>query len=142
AIGFYYQHLSLDPLQFASLLHPANAFGHPFEVTRQSGLRTWSGVGQQRLLWVRRQCGGWCPLRRHRRGLPLGGGGGLRRRRWDLRKNFQVSGLEPSHLALHLVLSASEPLNGLQQRVEALRHLLRLLRIDGGDGWRARRDRL
>jgi hypothetical protein len=54
------------------------------------------------------------PLRRHRRGLPLGGSRGLRRRRWDLRKNFQVSGLEPSHLALHLVLSGSEPLNGLQ----------------------------
>src|SRR4029077_8743952 len=62
--------------------------------------------------------------------------------RWDLRKNFQVGGLQPSHLALHLVLSGSEPLNGLPQRVESLRHLLRPLRVEGGDGWHARRDRL
>src|SRR4029077_14038186 len=34
-----------------------------------------------------------------------------------------------------------EPLNGLPQPVEALRHLLRLLRVEGGGGWR-RRDRL
>jgi hypothetical protein len=94
------------------------------------------------LLWVRRQRGGWCPLRRHRRGLARGGSGGTEgRRRGDPRKNFLVGGLQPSHLTPNLFLSGSEPPNGLPQLVEALRHLLRLLRVEGGGGWR-RRDRL
>ena len=71
-----------------------------------------------------------------------GGSGGTEgRRRGDHPgKNFLVGGLQPSHLTPNLFLSGGEPLNGLSQPVEALRHLLRLLRVEGGGGWR-RRDR-
>src|SRR4029077_17574945 len=104
------------------------------------------------LLWVGRQRGGWCPLGRHRRGLARGGSGGTEgRRRWNLGKNFLVGGLQPSHLTRNLFLSrrkmtrnlflsGSKPPNGLPYLVEALHHLFRLLRVEGGGGWR-RRDR-
>ena len=91
--------------------------------------------GDATLLWVGRQRGSWCPLR-HRWGLARGGRGGTGgRRRWDLGKNFLVGGLQPSHLTPNLFLSGSKPPNGLPQLVEALRHLLRLLRVEGGGGW-------
>ena len=91
------------------------------------------------LLWMRRQrcelcCGGTAG------GLRVGAAGGPGRRRGDPGKNFLVGGLQPSHLTPNLFLSGGEPLNGLSQPVEALRHLPCLLRVEGGGGWH-RRDR-
>jgi hypothetical protein len=104
------------------------------------GASSFNRQGSPRRLWAGRV--GWCPLRRHRGRLTRGGRGGTggRRRRWDPGKNFLVGGLQPSHFTPKLFLSGSELPNGLPQLVEALRHLLHLLRVDGS-GWR-RRDRL
>ena len=48
-------------------------------------------------------------------GLRAGATGDCPRRRLDLSENFRVGCLQTRHLALHLVLNGSEPLNGLRK---------------------------
>src|SRR5215472_9190383 len=92
-------------------------------------------------IWTARSSQGDFCLRIFRRWGPSGsrspcyrGGSsnGWLRRRWQLQKDFHVGGLQPGDLVPHLILSGGKLLNGLLQQRQTLRHLLHLLRVEGG----------
>src|SRR5262252_6636110 len=59
---------------------------------------------------------------------------------WHLQKYVHEVGLQPGHLTRHPVLTSGELPDDFPQRCETLRHLLQLLRVDGGGGGRFRCD--